>query len=171
MASALCLCTARHLCRATDRVDRVESARRPASIASHRHPAFLPLSACVKFEGDVWTSTQETRLQGCGRFIIVAALVAIGRYVAVGIVANDRHGRNGWAWFLLAICISPLMALLFLIAVSGPVAAMAGAPSAPGPPKPQISRKSHSTCAPGAAVRSGRKRRTALTADTRGGSA
>ena len=84
-------------------------------------------------------------------FIIVVALVAIGSSVGVGIVAQDRHGRNGVAWFLLAICISPLMALLFLIAAGRPAPVMAGDAAAP---KPQFSGAPQYVCSRcGSAVR------------------
>ena len=42
-------------------------------------------------------------------------LIWIALSVAVGAAANAR-GRNGFGWFLLAIFISPLLALLFLVA-------------------------------------------------------
>ena len=50
--------------------------------------------------------------------IIVTALVATALSIAVGVVAHDRYRRNGVGWFLLAMLVTPVLALLFLLAVA-----------------------------------------------------
>jgi hypothetical protein len=44
-------------------------------------------------------------------------LVWIALSIAIGIGARRRYARNGLGWFLLALVISPLIAVAFLLAV------------------------------------------------------
>ena len=49
----------------------------------------------------------------------IAFYVAVA--IAVGLVASHRYERSTVGWFLLSLLISPVLALLFLIAASLPV--------------------------------------------------
>ncbi|MGH6624313.1 MAG: hypothetical protein ACREBN_10090 [Burkholderiaceae bacterium] len=52
--------------------------------------------------------------------------------IVVGVAASSR-GRSGFGWFLLAVVISPLIALLLVLVMPKKVAAQPAAAAAPAP--------------------------------------
>ncbi len=69
---------------------------------------------------------------------IIAAIAVFSALAgAVGIIARDYHGKSGLKWFILSVILSPVLALLFLLAVSErPAQAAASAATAQAAMKP-----------------------------------
>ena len=72
---------------------------------------------------------------GSGGVAVVGIIAAIAVFSAlagaVGIIARDYHGKSGLKWFILSVILSPVLALLFLLAVADRPAQAAGpAPTA-----------------------------------------
>lgn len=67
---------------------------------------------------------------GSGGVAVVGIIAAIAVFSAlagaVGIIARDYHGKSGLKWFILSVILSPVLALLFLLAVADRPAQAAG---------------------------------------------
>ena len=51
--------------------------------------------------------------------IVLILASAVGISIAVGVIA-DKRGRSGTGWFVLSLLLTPVLALLFLVAVDQP---------------------------------------------------
>ena len=62
-----------------------------------------------------------------GMEVVVAAIVMFFASIAVGVIAKKYHGRGAFSWFFLSLIVTPVLALLFLLAISGPAVRPEGA--------------------------------------------
>lgn len=96
--------------------DHAEDARSAAPPAA---PTVVPQRSVADLGARQHESRGDRAVPPMAFILILASAAGISISFAVGVIA-DKRGRSGTGWFVLSLLLTPVLALLFLVAADQP---------------------------------------------------